>query len=37
MLEAACRLAMGDRRDDLYFRGVWMRPGAPRLTGGAGK
>lgn len=27
MLEAACRLALGDRRDDLYFRGVWMNAG----------
>ena len=25
MLGEACRLALGDRRDDLYFRGVWMR------------
>lgn len=24
MLEEACRLAMGDRRDDAYFRPVWM-------------
>ncbi|MEW5906047.1 MAG: tetratricopeptide repeat protein [Elusimicrobiota bacterium] len=35
MLEAACRLAMGDRRDDLYFRGVWMRAG--KGTGGKSK
>ncbi|HBE89369.1 MAG TPA: hypothetical protein DDW67_09565, partial [Elusimicrobia bacterium] len=25
MLEEACRLSMGDRRDDAYFRPVWMR------------